>query len=154
MEIVHAQSPSDIACVRALFEEYAAWLGVDLGFQNFQAELAALPGLYIPSRGSLLLARADNAAPAGCVAMRPLSHSVCEMKRLFVRPDFRGRGLGRQLVERIIADARASGYSLMRLDTLPAITAALQLYESMGFIRCAPYYDTPLADTIFLELKL
>lgn len=154
MEITQAQSPADLACVRALFEEYAAWLGVDLGFQNFQAELAALPGLYAPPRGSLLLARANDAVPAGCVAMRPLSASICEMKRLFVRPGFRRHGLGRQLADRIIADARASGYSLMRLDTLPAITAALRLYESMGFVRCAPYYETPLGDTIFLELKL
>lgn len=154
MEITQANSPADIACIRALFEEYAAWLGVDLGFQNFQGELTGLPGLYAPPRGSLLLARTGDATPAGCVAMRPLSGSVCEMKRLFVRPDFRGHGLGRLLAERIIAHARASAYSLMRLDTLPTITVALQLYNSMGFVRCAPYYATPLADTVFLELSL
>lgn len=154
MEINQATTPEDLTHVRALFREYAAWLKVDLGFQNFEAELAGLPGLYAPPRGRLLLACADNGAVAGCVALRPLSGSVCEMKRLFVRPDFRGHGLGRRLAERVVSDARTAGYAVMRLDTLPFITEALQLYQSMGFVRCAPYYETPLADTIFLELIL
>jgi ribosomal protein S18 acetylase RimI-like enzyme len=154
MEIHQVITPPEIAETRALFEEYAAWLKVDLCFQGFQAELDGLPGLYAPPRGRLLLARAENGAAAGCVALRPLSGPACEMKRLFVRPDFRRRGLGRQLAEHLIAEARAAGYAVMRLDTLPFITAALQLYESMGFVRCPSYYDTPMAETIFLELKL
>jgi putative acetyltransferase len=154
MEIHQASIPLEIQEVRALFEEYAAWLKVDLCFQGFTAELAGLPGYYAPPRGRLLLARSENGVAAGCVALRPLSGTACEMKRLFVRPDFRRRGLGRQLAERVVSEASAAGYTVMRLDTLPFITAALQLYESMGFVRYAPYYDTPMADTIFLELKL
>ncbi len=154
MEIHQAITAQEIAEVRALLEEYAAWLGVDLCFQGFPAELAGLPGVYAPPRGRLLLARAENGAAAGCVALRPLSGAACEMKRLFVRPDFRRRGLGRRLAERVVSEARAAGYAVMRLDTLPFITAALRLYESMGFVRCPPYYHTPMAETIFLELKL
>ena len=153
MQIRQATRPEEMAQARALFEEYAAWLKVDLGFQGFVAELAGLPGVYAPPGGRLLLAMEDNEA-AGCVALRPLSPGACEMKRLFVRPTFRGRGLGRKLAETSVAEARAAGYSIMRLDTLPFIKEALQLYESMGFVPCPAYYDTPLPDTIFLELKL
>jgi putative acetyltransferase len=153
MEIRQAASKEELAHVRALFEEYAAWLGVDLGFQGFMAELAGLPGLYAPPRGRLLLAMIDGQA-AGCVAVRPLSNTVCEMKRLFVRPAFRRHGLGRKLAEKSVTAAGAIGYSLMRLDTLPRIKEALHLYESMGFVPCPPYYETPLPDTIFLEVKL
>jgi putative acetyltransferase len=153
MELRHAISPAEIAHARSLLEEYAVWLGVDLQFQGFAAELAALPGYYGPPRGRLLLALTEHDEVAGCVALRPLSDSVCEMKRLFVRPAFRGQGIGRRLAGQIIADARGLGYTAMRLDTLPFIKEALQLYRSLGFVECPPYYDTPLADTIFLELK-
>ena len=151
--IQQAATREEIAAVRALFEEYAAWLGVNLDFQGFTKELDGLPGLYAPPRGRLLIATIDG-APAGCVAVRPLAENVCEMKRLFVRPAFRGQGLGRELAEKSVTEARAIGYSLMRLDTLPRIKEALQLYESMGFSKCPAYYNTPLAETIFLELKL
>jgi putative acetyltransferase len=154
MEIRHATTIKEIAQARALFEEYARWLGVDLQFQGFAAELAGLPGYYGPPRGRLLLAWMDSGEAAGCVALRPLSESVCEMKRLFVRPAFRRQGLGRRLADRIVAEGRELGYSIMRLDTLPFITEALQLYQSMGFVPCPAYYGTPLAETIFLELKL
>ncbi|MDB6067366.1 MAG: GCN5-related N-acetyltransferase [Pedosphaera sp.] len=153
MKIQQATTQEEIAQARALFEEYAIWLSVDLCFQGFSAELAGLPGYYAPPRGRLLLALLDK-EPAGCVALRPLSESACEMKRLFVRPAFRRRGAGRELSERIIAEAKAIGYSTMRLDTLPTIREALRLYETLGFARCAAYYDTPLPETIFLELQL
>ena len=153
MNIRQANTQDEIAAARVLFEEYAAWLGVDLCFQGFAAELDNLPGLYAPPRGRLLLAWADAGA-AGCVALRPLGDSICEMKRLFVRPAFRGQGVGRMLAEEIVAGAKAIGYASMRLDTLPAMSAATSLYESLGFERIPAYYTTPLQDTIFMELKL
>jgi len=153
MNIRQAITQEEIAVARALFEEYAAWLGVDLSFQGFATELAGLPGLYAPPRGRLLLAWADDNA-AGCVALRPLDDSVCEMKRLFVRPAFRGRGVGRMLAEIVVNQARAIGYASMRLDTLPSMGAATALYQSLGFARIPAYYATPLQDTIFMELKL
>lgn len=151
--ISQATTDEQIATIRALFQEYAAWLDVDLCFQGFRQELATLPGAYAPPRGRLLLATAEN-VPAGCVALRPVADSRCEMKRLFVRPLYQGRGLGRLLAERVIAEARDIGYSTMRLDTLPVMQTAIRLYESLGFVRCAPYYDTPLAGTIFMQLPL
>jgi putative acetyltransferase len=153
MKICQAITPEQIALSRTLFEEYAAWLGIDLSFQGFAAELAGLPGLYVPPHGRLLLALARSEA-AGCVALRPLADGVCEMKRLFVRSGYRGQGLGRRLGERIVAEARAIGYRMMRLDTLPSMQAAVRLYETLGFVRCAAYYETPLPDTIFMELQL
>jgi GNAT superfamily N-acetyltransferase len=152
-EIRQATTVDDISCTRELFEEYAAWLNVDLSYQGFAAELAELPGLYAPPRGRLLLAFADAQA-LGCVALRPTTDSICEMKRLFVRPEFRGQGFGRVLADKILAEARVIGYSTMQLDTLPTIGAALPLYESMGFVRCPAYYETPLAETIFMQLSL
>lgn len=153
MNIRQVITHENIVAARALFEEYAAWLGVDLCFQGFAAELASLPGLYAPPRGRLFLAWADSEA-AGCVALRPLGDSVCEMKQLFVRPAFRAEGVGRMLVETVIAEARTIGYASMRLDTLPVMGAATALYESLGFTRIPAYYATPLQDTIFMELKL
>jgi GNAT superfamily N-acetyltransferase len=151
--IEQATTAEEIAAVRALFEEYAKWLAVDLCFQGFANELLTLPGLYAPPSGCLLLARVAG-APAGCVAVRPLERGACEMKRLFVRPAFRRRGLGRILGERAIKEAQTIGYSIMKLDTLPTMVPALELYKTLGFVPCSPYYDTPLKQTIFLERRL
>jgi len=153
MQICQASSELQIANVRQLFEEYAVELGIDLGFQGFVAELAGLPGAYGPPQGSLLLATNEQQA-AGCVALRPLNTECCEMKRMYVRPAFRGQGLGRQLAEQIIAEARRIGYSQMLLDTLPQLDGTTRLYTSMGFQRRGQYYDTPLGETIFMELSL
>jgi ribosomal protein S18 acetylase RimI-like enzyme len=137
--------------VRTLFKEYAASIGIDLCFQGFADELANLPGSYAPPRGRLMIASVDDAV-AGCVALRPCEDGVCELKRMYVRPAFRGQGVGKRLAETIIAEARQIGYRCMRLDTLPSMTAATRLYESLGFVRRTAYYDTPLPETIFMEL--
>jgi putative acetyltransferase len=153
MNIRQAATREDIATARTLFLEYAAWLKVDLCFQGFTAELDGLPGLYAPPHGRLLLAETQGRA-CGCVALRPLSDKVCEMKRLFVRPEARGTGLGRRLARLVIDEAQGIGYATMRLDTLASMLPAFRLYESLGFVRRPAYYDTPLADTVFMELAL
>lgn len=153
MRICQAITPEQIALSRTLFQEYPAWLAIDLSFQGFAAELAGLPGVYSPPAGRLLLALEGGQA-SGCVALRPLGDGVCEMKRLFVRPRFRERGIGRRLADQVVEEARAIGYRMMRLDTLPPMPAALRLYAALGFLRCAPYYETPLPDTVFMELQL
>lgn len=153
MQIVQATTSEQVSSVRSLFEEYAAWLAIDLCFQRFAQELATLPGIYSPPRGRLLLATTSEGA-AGCVALRPVGDSVCEMKRLFVRPSYQRRGLGRALAERVITEARAIGYSTMLLDTLPFMQGAIRLYGGLGFVRRAAYYSTPLNETVFMELCL
>jgi putative acetyltransferase len=153
MQIDQAIMPEQVAAIRSLFEEYAAWLRIDLSFQGFANELATLPGLYAPPRGRLLLA-ADTDGPAGCVALRPTGDTVCEMKRLFVRPAYQGHGLGRTLAQRVISEARVIGYTTMVLDTLPSMHAAIWLYESLGFLRRSAYYETPLPETVYMELRL
>ena len=152
-----AQFPDDLQTVRHLFLEYQAGLGIDLCFQGFEAELAGLPGAYAPPAGTLLLACVDG-EPAGCCAMRPLYNTdhlnACEMKRLFVRPAFRGFGLGRLLVERVLSDGQLSGYTTMLLDTLSDMETARALYQEMGFVEVAPYYHNPIPGAHYLKVDL
>jgi putative acetyltransferase len=151
--IRNADGAADVATARALFEEYQQSLGFSLCFQNFDAELAGLPGAYAPPDGRLLLAFAGD-EPAGCIALRKIGDEICEMKRLWVRPALRGTGLGRRLVEALMADARAVGYRRIRLDTLPSMTAAQALYVSLGFADIPPYNDHPIEGTRFMEAIL
>lgn len=152
-EIVEARTPEQVDLVERLFREYVDWLGVDLSFQRFEEELATLPGAYASPQGRLLLALAAG-WPAGCVGLRPFEPGVCEMKRLYVRPAWRGTGLGRRLAETVIALGRDLGYEAMRLDTLPSLVAANRLYESLGFVEIGPYTVNPIEGTRFLELRL
>ena len=155
LSIINSDTPEHIAAVRELFLEYEKWLGMSLCFQGFEEELATLPGKYAPPRGRLLLAYSDDEL-AGCIALRPLdSDNVCEMKRLYVRDRFRGRGVGASLIERVIADAREIGYSKMLLDTHPEkMGKAVELYRSHGFVEIPPYYDNPHCGVLFMSLDL
>ena len=154
MNFIQAQTPEQIDEARSLFREYAAWLKIDLCFQNFERELAELPGDYVPPGGRLLLAY-DSSQLAGCIALRRLEEQTCEMKRLFVRQEFRGQGLGRQLIAGIIQEAKQIGYRYMRLDTLPPkMNDAIGLYRSYGFKEIAPYYKNPVPGALFMELNL
>ena len=152
-----AQSPEDMAAVRLLFEEYAQALKVDLCFQNFEAELAGLPGEYGPQRGALLLATVAGEL-AGCCALRPLDSAdyanACEMKRLYVRAPFRGLGLGRRLVEEVLERARQSDYACILLDTLSDMEAARALYDDLGFEEIPPYCFNPMAGAHYLKAAL
>lgn len=149
-----AVTAEDLRGVSDLFEGYAASLPVDLGYQDFAAELAGLPGKYAEPKGALLLARDPAGAPLGCIALRPLDGETCEMKRLFLLPEARGMGLGRALAEAIITAARDRGYRELRLDTLPSMTSAIALYEGLGFERIEPYYAPTPPGTVFMALAL
>jgi putative acetyltransferase len=151
--ILEAETPETLAIVRRLFQEYAASIEVDLGFQNFAEELAGLPGDYTRPAGGLMLGF-DGTEPVGCVAFRPLAPGIAEMKRLYVRPAARGGGWGRRLAERAVSDARDAGYQRMRLDTLPAMRSAQGLYLALGFVEIAPYRHNPVPGARFLELDL
>jgi len=147
------QSEEQIVAVRELFREYAASLDFDLCFQGFEHELAELPGSYAPPDGRLLLA-VDEVEKLGCVALRPLGNGVCEMKRLYVRPAHRGRGIGRQLALAVIEEARKVGYRTMKLDTVSTMTEAIVLYRSVGFTETEPYTHNPIPGAVFFELGL
>ncbi len=154
MKVIQAISEEHIQLARSLFEEYSAWLEISLCFQNFDEELAGLPGDYAPPDGRLLIAFEDDQV-IGCIALRKLKGTTGEMKRLFIRPQFRGRGLGRMLVKRIIEEARGIGYTQMCLDTLPGkMDQAIALYRSIGFREIEPYYNNPVAGVTFMELRL
>jgi ribosomal protein S18 acetylase RimI-like enzyme len=153
LTLVTASDVATLAEARALFREYQRALGVDLCFQGFDAELASLPGAYAPPRGRLHVGRVAG-EPACCVALRPHDTPVAEMKRLYVRPAFRGRGFGRRLAETVIADARAIGYAAIVLDTLPDMASAQAMYVALGFRDIAPYTYNPIAGARFMRLDL
>lgn len=154
MKLIQVKADEDISHASELFREYAAWLGVNLCFQNFEKELAQLPGEYAPPTGRLFLA-IDNEQVAGCVALRKIAAGTGEMKRLYVRPEFRGKGLGRTLTEAIIEAAREVGFMRLRLDTLPGkMDQAIAMYRSLGFRNIEKYYDNPYAAAAYMELVL
>jgi ribosomal protein S18 acetylase RimI-like enzyme len=153
IEILDARSADDYLTARTLFEEYQSTIGADLCFQGFDDELEKLPAMYGPPGGSLLIAW-RQARAVGCVGLRALEPDVCEMKRLFVRPEARGIGLGRELAAAIVQRARTGGYRSMVLDTLRSMVEARVIYRSLGFVQRAPYYANPQADVAFMELRL
>jgi putative acetyltransferase len=155
MTILHtATTPEQIETIRTLFIEYQQWLNFSLCFQGFDQELASLPGKYSPPNGRLYIAEC-NGAIAGCIALRPMDEkNLCEMKRLFIREEFRGKGLGRILTEKVIADAKEIGYTTMRLDTLQRMETARSLYTKLGFIVIPAYYNNPLDEVVYMECLL
>ena len=153
LRIAEARWPDDRATVEALFREYVASLAEDISFQNVDDELSRLPGKYARPGGVVLIAR-QGAAAAGAVAYRMVEPGVCEMKRLYVRPAFRGNGLGRELANELIEDARARGYRTMLLDTLASMASARVLYRHLGFAPVAAYYDNPLPGVMYMALEL
>ncbi|MGC1647962.1 MAG: GNAT family N-acetyltransferase [Candidatus Sulfotelmatobacter sp.] len=154
LALSQAESPVQIAKARELFLEYAQSLGFSLCFQNFDKELAELPGDYAPPEGRLLLAEYEGQL-AGCVALHKLDDAICEMKRLYLRSQFRGKGLGRLLADRIIAEARQIGYQRMRLDTIePVMKDAVAMYRKIGFREIAAYRSNPIAGAMYMELQL
>ena len=153
IRIAEARWPDDHATVESLFRAYVASLAEDISFQNVDAELGNLPGKYARPTGVVLIAR-DGAEAAGAVAYRMVEPGVCEMKRLYVRPRFRGRDIGRELANELIEDARARGYRTMLLDTLASMSAARALYRDLGFAPVASYYDNPLPGVMYMALEL
>ena len=154
IELLHIEGGPAIDDVRALFREYAQSLDFSLCFQSFDRELSELPGPYAPPHGRLILCQMD-ARPAACIAMKKLEPGVCEMKRLYVRPEFRGHQLGLKLATYLIDEARRAGYARMRLDTVPGTMGhAVQLYRSLGFKEIPAYYDNPIPEALYMELDL
>src|SRR6476619_4074938 len=155
LTIVQAETPAQVSTAREMIEEYAAWLEFKLCFQGYEDEIQSLPGKYAPPSGRLLLALWDG-RPAGVIALRPLEEpGVCEMKRLYVRPEFRGHQIGRILAERVIGAAAEIVYLRMRLDTISGkIDSAIAIYRTLGFAEFDPYYKTPVGQTLFMELAL
>jgi putative acetyltransferase len=155
LSILQVENPEHLAIARQLIEEYAAWLEFKLCFQGFGDEMRSLPGKYAPPAGRLLLALWDG-DPAGVIALRPLDEpGLCEMKRLYVRPEFRGHHIGRLLAEHVIREAAEIGYSRMRLDTVAGkMDSAIAMYRELGFKETGPYYQTPVGHTLFMELAL
>lgn len=151
--LILVESEEQVAVARQLFNEYADAIGVDLEYQGFTAELDALPSPYVPPHGALLMAR-FNGDIAGCVALRRIKDDTCEMKRLYVRPEFRAWGLGKRLIEAAIQQACHAGYTSLRLDTLPGMVAAQGLYRKLGFTEIPAYNDTHLPGTRFYEIRL
>jgi ribosomal protein S18 acetylase RimI-like enzyme len=160
---IREASQADIPEVRAMLREYVAWIGLDLAFQEVEAEIDGLPGEYAPPRGALFVASANRASAdksdqrpplVGMIGLRPLDGDVCEMKRLFVRPEARGHGLAKQLIGRVLAEAHRLRYAEIRLDTLPMMGDAQALYVALGFEDIPAYYDTPIAGTRFMALRL
>jgi len=153
LKIVNAESGKYLDFIRELFSEYVDWLGFDLCFQNYEEEFSGLPGEYTKPGGCLLLALYEN-KPAGCIALRKLKDDVCEMKRMYVRPQFRGKGIGKALAKECIEKAKKLGYLYMRLDTIPFMVNAIALYKSLGFKEIEPYRYNPIKGAKFMELKL
>ena len=153
VRLIEASSPQDVELARSLFGEYQRAIGVDLCFQSFEEELRMLPGRYAPPRGRLLLAL-EGDEPVGCGALRPIADGICELKRMWVRPAFRGRGAGRLVAGALLAAARTEGYRAARLDTLETMAAARALYRSMGFREIPAYYDNPLPGVVYMELAM
>ena len=153
VRIVHAQTAEHYECIRMLFLQYAESLDFDLGFQQFDDELDDIPGDYAPPDGCLILAE-DDGKWAGCVALRRLEDDICEMKRLYVLPDFQSRGIGKILAQAVITEARTKGYAKMRLDTVESMHAARALYASLGFYVIKPYRYNPIDGASFMELEL
>ncbi len=153
IELIQVTGIDQLDEIRRLFIEYAQSLDIDLCFQDFDQELETLPGKYAPPMGALILAMVDG-QPAGCIALRQLTDNICEMKRLFVRPDFRGLKIGSQLIAKIIKEAKDRQYKHMRLDTLSTMKNALKLYSSFGFYEIEPYIFNPIQGARYLELKL
>jgi ribosomal protein S18 acetylase RimI-like enzyme len=158
LHLRQAATPAEIEAARTLFKEYGASLGFSLCFQSFDQELASLPGDYAPPRGRLLMAHwleHDEDQLAGCVALHPLDHTRCEMKRLYVRPQFRGKRIGHKLAEVVVEEARKIGYRHMRLDTVPSVMGtAVELYQAMGFREIPAYRVNPIPGAIYMELQL
>jgi len=152
-EIIEAQSEPELIEIRKLFKEYADWLGFDLSFQNFDKEFAELPGKYAPPDGCLLLAF-ENSIAVGCVGIRKFETDICEMKRLYVQPAYRGKDYGRELAQQVIDQARKIRYKYMRLDTVPWMNQAIGLYRALGFYEIPAYRHNPIKGALYFELKL
>lgn len=153
MKFVHVNSPENIKVAKELFTEYATSLEINLDFQDFERDFQDLPGEYAPPFGRLILAY-YNKLSAGCVALKKLTNEICEMKRLYVKPEFRGKGIGKKLTEKIIYEAKGIGYLKMRLDTISSMKPAITIYRSFGFYEIEPYYDNPVKEALYFELDL